>query len=287
VVAVQDLGALGAATGAPASIFYTPIYNLWSIAPWLLLVPFLALKRNRNASSWWILAPLVAVSGVLSLAASLLSEPTNGMTDELQSFFAALGVAFGVVWLLAAYLEGKPRWLIFLIMLATMTAVGVISGIAYAAQKGMMIMFPAVAIGMAFLAFNASLAFWLASLLCRKRCTPSRFVVCLLVMQLACWFVSSSPFALIGLLINRAAGASSQEILPVVLMILSFGTITFLVALPFLLLSFLHPAHRARLNNLLAQNQAPPLAAPISPETPAGLPPTPQFPGDAVQPSPK
>ncbi|MBM3881262.1 MAG: hypothetical protein FJ387_16315 [Verrucomicrobia bacterium] len=240
-----------------AAIF-TPPSLFPRLLPWLAVLLLLLLKPNRSPQAWWVWLPLLGVYALNWVAQGLLEFLPSQAFEVFSQIFSAL--AFGVtgLWLGAPYLGRSSRVAAFFLVLG---GLGILSGVVFALQGDWsgdgaletsgMLLFMGVCV------LLLSLALTLAALTCRRRYGPLRFSLWLLGYLVGGWLVVGTPFFLVALL---SGGAPVGEFLAAVL---SFATVTFLVVLPFLILWFVNPFYRTRLQALwqLAAG-APPAGAP-------------------------
>ena len=248
VVAAADLGGLGAKEGTPAAYTWVPSSLLPYILPWVAVLLLLLLKQNRCAQAWWVWLPLLAVTALLLGLRPVLSFLPSNPLEILTDVITALAFGFAAVWLISPYLGHKPRILAFLGMLA---AWGGFSIAVYALRGDWgenSIETVGFLVFLAFCVFLLALALTLASLMCRRRYSPLRFLLWLFGWLIAGWLVVAAPFLLFAL----ASGAATDEpILMLLSGILSLALGTFLIALPFLLLAVTNAFYRERFGELL------------------------------------
>jgi hypothetical protein len=247
-VASADLGGLGSKEGTPVAYTWAPSNVLPYVLPWLAVLLLLLLKRNRCAQAWWVWLPLLGVTALqLGLRPVFDFVPSNPL-EAMGDLITALAFGFTAVWLVSPYLGHKPRILAFLGILATC---GIFGAAVYAVRSewGENSL---EAVGfLAFLAFSAlllALAITLASLMCRHRYGPLRFLLWLIGWLVAGWLVVASPFFLFAL---ASGAASDAPVLGLLSGILALASGTFLIVLPFLLLAFANTFYRERFLELL------------------------------------
>jgi hypothetical protein len=220
------------------------------LLPWIAVLLLLLRPANRTGQAWWIWLPLGLVHLLAWTAVWLLGGTgtlPGGVGGLLTDLY--LGLAFGVaaLWLSSPYLGRASRLLSGVGMFGFLTAFGALAFLLPAAwhedTDGPLFVF---ALFLGFCGLQVTLALSLASILCRRRFAPVRFSVCLLALLFAGWLAFALPVALIG-----GAMAGRMDWGSFLGAIGMFAGLTFVVLLPFLLLSFIHPYYRERLRSWL------------------------------------
>jgi drug/metabolite transporter (DMT)-like permease len=260
---MSDLGGLGGKTGAP--VIYTVGMGtvIRPFLPWLLVLALMFAGVNRFPRAWWIWVPLLGLLSLFGAIRSLFVFIPIATLDMFYQAFSALVFAVAATWLLMPHLGGRSKVARFfrtfgLVAIGTMS-VGFGSG-GLNDDPGSLI-FPAV------LAFVAALAFSMA-LVCRKNTSSfARFLLWFPAWMILLWLIATVPFLLPTILMGNAL------ILGILVLVLSIAVCTFVVFLPFLLLSLADPFYRARFRRLLghlpeSEDQPPPLPMDVPPPLP-------------------
>jgi hypothetical protein len=255
IVALSDLGGLGAKEGAPVNYEWAMANPAPVLLPWLIILALLLLKPNRNAAACWILVPLACVLVVTPTVSPWLPSGTDFFLDII----AAAAFAVAAVWLLSSSLRQKYRMATLLCMFITLMGCGALTlasrlGLSGEASETM----PALiilAIGSLVIAVALTLAGWI----CRNRYRPLALYPWLWLMLTVVWLVVTSPFFLIALMSSNG-GIPWSELFNVVIAVAAGN---FALLLPFLILSSISPFYRERLKTLL---HVKPEAPPVLPE---------------------
>jgi hypothetical protein len=247
IVASQDIGQLGPKDGAPVPFhwrwyYHCPAWLLWALLLLSLIVP----KANRHRQAWLILIPLGLVLLVWRLPARLFSLP-DGATETLDFFVVSVSMAWTMVWLLGHWLAIRNRSITFLLILAVMLAIGLLSHYCHSeSSDGLM----SSLIGYCLYVVPLPLAMMLAGYSCRKKYSRPWFCGWLFV-----WLVA----AIIGLMLSYLAiltimrGFGLPMVAFVVLVVpvsLLYAGILYLVNLPFLILAFKSPFYGERFETI-------------------------------------
>jgi hypothetical protein len=262
IVAVNDLGGLGAKEGSPVSYNWTLPNLLPVLLPWLAILFLLLLKPNRCAQAWWIWVAVGCVAGLGAALPSAQSLPSE-VLDMIGGAAGGFGFGLAAVWLVSGYLGWKHRLLAWL---GILLALGGFSTLAFAIRQGLEGAGPEMIVGGILLAAGTvviSVAMTLAGLVCRGRYGPLRLSLWLIAALLVVWLVVIAPFFVMAMI------AHSGNIPVAVLIWTVLGTtgISFGLLLPFLLLSFANGFYRERLKDLLhlGRESPPPVIAPLLP----------------------
>lgn len=201
---------------------------------------------NRCGRAWWICVPLVAVLTASAIVrAGLGFLPPEGIDMFLQAF-RGLGFAVAAVWLLMPQLVGRNRIARFFGSLLAILPGTMIFGIAVngsAADAGFFM-------SLLFVGGIAGLAFGLAVVWRKASRPPSSLLIWLPFWLLLLWLGILTPFFLVSL---GLSGAGAEVFLTFLHGMLIFAVSSFLIFLPFLLLSLLEPFYRDRLRAFLGQ----------------------------------
>ena len=263
MVAYDDLGGLGLKQGAPVFYDWAAPSVIPQALPWVAILGLLLLKPNRCASAWWICVPLALVGGVACTPQSLLDLLPSSQFEMLLDWISGLGFGVAAVWLLSGHLGWKHRMLAFL---GILLAQGGFSLIAFLFRQGWGeagLQTLQLCITLAASALVMSVALSLAGLVCRGRPGGLRLGLWLIAGLAVVWLLILAPFFIISMI-----GTQGKLPLGVLFSIIGVATgVTFVVLLPFLLLSFANDFYRGRLEGLLHLGGVapPPVMAPPAP----------------------
>ncbi|MBI5383867.1 MAG: hypothetical protein HZA90_04180 [Verrucomicrobia bacterium] len=259
---------MGSKEGVPISYVWAMPSLMPVFLPWLAILGLLALKPNRCGAAWLVLVPLALIFGgdvaLRTWGESELIGIPSELRDMLGSLVAAMAFGLAAVWLLASRFAQWHRALIGLASLGIQLLFG---GVALAVAVGfedteILISLVGQSFMLGVFAFMLSLALLLVGLICRRRFSVASILTWLLALLLAGWFLLAAPFCLIAV-VSSGSSVWGEMIGGVLMMALG----SFMVCLPFLLLSFANSFHRERLRALLkptAENPLPP-ALPSAP----------------------
>ena len=263
IVAVSDLGGLGAREGSPTSYSWTLPNLLPTLLPWLAVLLLLLLKPNRCAQAWWIWVPVACVAAAGAAFQSELSFVASSESAFLGGTVSAVGFGLAAVWLIAGYLGWKHRALAWVGTLLALAGFSLLSfGIAQAAEG----VGGETAAGAVLLSVGAvviSLAVTLTGLVCRGRYRPLRLCLWLLAALVVVWLLVIGPLFLVALVFS----SGHIPALAAAGFVLSAAALSFGALLPFLILSFANAFYRTRLKDLLhlGRETTPPVLAPPMP----------------------
>jgi hypothetical protein len=238
------------------------------LLPWLAVLGLLALRSNRNAQAWWICAPLAVLALLGAGVESAFDVESN---DGLGFIVQAAGAAaFGLaaIWLLGEGLARRGRALSMVLMMLAFAAVSLLAFIVSPAGEQLRDLSRWVPLAWLYLVLfwlTGGLAYGgalnLAGRMCRKRFSRPR-VSWLLLLSL--WLMWLAAGALLGGVATLASG-DHFEWSGLLVAPLAFALVSFVVILPFLILSFTCSFYHERLKGLLR------LPAPdaLPPATPA------------------
>ena len=255
IVPFQDLGQLGPRDGKAVVFPWRWYYNvpslpLWGILLLLLLVP----KANRRREAWLILIPLVLVLLVCRMLATLFSLP-DGATDTIGFFVLSVAMAWTMVWLLGGWLGTRYRIATFIVVMAVMMAIGLVSYYCHYQDSGSLV--PSM-IGYAVIAASLPLAMLLASFCCRRKFSPLRFRLWLpLWMLVAVMGVAAVYLAILMAFIHPGILAVVSMIVGIGIGSLVYAGVLYLLNLPFQELAFRCPFYRARFEELFRIEKRP------------------------------
>ena len=268
MAAYSDLAGLGTKQGPPATFGWTMPNILPLLLPWLAVLVLLALPSNRNPRAWWIWAPLIG----LALFGAGLEKAAEALNDGGGDFSvqAACAAAFALaaIWLLGSALARRCRALAIAFMALAFAAVSLLAFVVspvWEQLSGLSQFEPGV--------FLYLLLFWvvgglvfagalnLTGWMCRRRFTRLRVTLRLLFWLLLMWIVAAG---LLGCVMKFGSGDNFEwGALLMGALILTLAS--FVMILPFLLLSFASSFYGDRLESLLrlpATDAAPPAAIP-------------------------
>lgn len=253
IVATQDLGELGKPVGHQVTYRCYPVWLSLMLVPWLLAAALLLLPFNRPRNIWWIAAPPL----FLLLTHDLMSRwiDQDRFTQQLLNPVIFLSLyPITIFWLLLPYLSGQRKWLACLknapvFLLSTLIALAFVFWTTEI--SGFERNFYWIAAGIIALANLAicSLQPWV----CRQTCGRWRMVLGFLFGALTVWLVVVLGAALLN---DYQDLTRSDTLMQMIFVILAMTGITFVLQLPFLLLTFFHPCFRARWSNYLKSGQS-------------------------------
>jgi len=239
IVASQDIGQLGPKDGSPVAFHWRWYYSVPTLPLWALIVLLLVVpKANRHRQAWLILVPLGVVLLVWRMPMALFSMP-DGPTETIGFFVGSVAMAWSTVWLVGHWLGGRSRKVAFFLILAAMTAIGLLSyWCHYADTDGLVLSM----IGFDLVAVVLPLAMLWTSYSCRKNCTPGRFRGRLLVRMMVPLMVLMLSYVPASMLV-RFPGPGNLAILAPMLLTMLIASlvcagILYLLNLPFLELAF-------------------------------------------------
>jgi hypothetical protein len=208
----------------------------------------LFLRANRHRRAWWIWAPLALAAAGVSLGAWAIHALPEALPEVLPRLYLWLAAALAIVWLLAPHLTSRSRVTTFLAVLLTV-ALTFLAGLATfpIVETGKLGLTP-FAILAAILAFILTLTIALTGLCCHGRYGVVRLLVWFAVWSVVTHALAGMPFFLV---FAWNAGAGKAQMLDFWLAVGGLGLVTFLVALPFLLLAAGERFYRQRLSGLM------------------------------------
>jgi hypothetical protein len=176
---------------------------------------------------------------------------------------AAVALVFGLaaVWLLATYLRRGYRLLTALGVLLVLGGAGSLELLPKQSQGLFSGEWVVQVFILGFGALASSVALLLAGWFCRRRFSPIKLYVLVLVSLPAVWLALTAPVFLVALSTSGAPIAWAEFLLPVV----AVTGANFALLLPFLILSSANSLFRERLKLILhVQPPAPPALAPVA-----------------------
>jgi hypothetical protein len=235
------------------------------LLPWLAVLALLALPSNRNPRAWWIWAPVIGLV-LLSAGLETAAQTFNG---EGFSYLvqAACAAAFGIaaIWLLGSALVSRCRALAITLMAPTFAAVSLL---AFAVSpvfeqiwdlqrwESAVVMYLLLFWIVSGLAFAGALN--LTGRMCRCRFGRLRVSWALLLCLCIMWLLAGGLFGCV----MKFAASGNLEWTGLLIAVLVLSVVSFVVMLPFLILSFTNSFYRERLQVLLrlpTADSAPPL----------------------------
>jgi hypothetical protein len=251
IVASQDLGPLGPSKDQPVMFRWRwychfPTLPLWGLILALLVAP----KANRHRQAWLVLIPLAVVLLVPRMLATLLSMPES-TAETMGCFLGTLAMAWGAVWLAGHWLGCRLRKLTFFLILATMTAIGLLSYWCNGTDAAGLV---TASIGIALFSGVLPLSMLWTSYSCRKKFTPGRFRARLLVRMLVPLLLLMVAYMATLVLAVQGQPADLAIFAPALLMMLIgslvYACVLYLFNLPFLELAFRSAFYRERFERL-------------------------------------
>ena len=270
MAAYSDLAGLGTKQGPPATFGWTMPNILPLLLPWLAVLVLLALPSNRNPRAWWIWAPLIGLAlfgAGLEKAAEALND--GGLNFSVQAACAA-AFALAAIWLLGSALARRCRALAIAFMALAFAAVSLLAFVVspvWEQLSGLSQFEPGV--------FLYLLLFWvvgglvfagalnLTGRMCRRQFSRVRVSLCLPLWLCVIWIMAGG---LLGCVMKFGYG-DNFEWGALLMGALVLTLVSFLMILPFLLLSFANSFYGERLKSLLrlpATDAAPPAAIPAT-----------------------
>jgi hypothetical protein len=241
IIVSADIAEFGPKDGEPVLCHFNPLYHAQGLIPWLLLpLAFVALKENRTLQAAWILAP-IALSAIVYLAVMKTLRMDSGGTVQLNVMFTIMVVGFSMVWLLAERIGNRNRFLTFLL-----------AALIYFGFLGVNLLCSGFGEDMISIASLAAvsipaiiLAFVVAALSSSKRFRIARFIIFTGVALFGSLLTTISAITFIFFLSpNRPISSQIAEVLCVSFFI---SLVYFVGLLPFLVLLFVSPFWRKRL----------------------------------------
>lgn len=260
VVAIQDLGGLGAEEGPPVLYAWSPPSSLPKLVPWVVVLFLLLVPMNRRPAAWVALAPLVLVPAGDQILGVQLTELPSEALDILWAPARALLFGLAAIWLLLPVLGGSNRFLAFLKTWLALTGTSLLFFLATAPWNAVPETFAAVfLLGIACPSLVGALA--LAGRFSRKRYSEPRLLAWLLVWLTAAISLVFVPIGLFAALVN------DENILgPMLLAVASLAGSAFALLAPWVLLSWAVSFYRDRLRQWLHVHDSPappPVSVPL------------------------
>jgi hypothetical protein len=261
------------------------------LLPWLAILSLLALKPNHGWAAWWIwLPPVCVAAGCRYLAAACQNSPGGLPSEAVEAFLnvpVALTLGLAALWLLAPYASRRGLLGTFLGSLVILSGFTLFSFVARAGWalgteaimslldprhcaattsaglEAMPLLVPAV---LPTPVIAAAMA--LCGLACRGRYRPLALWLWLFVSLLVVW---AGVTALFDWLCYAATGGREGYDLFLGLG-LQMWLVSFMMLLPFLILSAASPLFRERLKGLLHVEREAPEPEPVLGNVPAAAP---------------
>jgi hypothetical protein len=261
IVAISDLGGLGAKEGAPVSYRWTPPSLIPSFLPWFAVLLLLLVRSNRCGRAWWIWLPVGCVAVTEQLLLSATGFLPSGTADMFLEMAGALAFGIAAVWLLAPQLARRHRFVTFLCLVPTLGGFSLFSFLVrqdWTLDGASLVLVMLVPLALSVLV--VALAIFLAGLACRGRYRPLGLYLWIFLSLLALWLVILTPFFAFAMIVSGGQ-LPWQEFFVVVLVLTAAGFVTLF---PFLVLSSANSLFRERLKTLLhVKPEVPPAIAPL------------------------
>jgi hypothetical protein len=255
VAAYADLGGLGTKQGPPVVLVWTLPNLLPLLLPWLAVLGLLALPSNRNARVWWIWAPLVVLTLIgVGLGAAVEAADNEGISASAQAASAAV-FGLAAVWLVGAGLARCGRALSIVLMALVFAAVSLLAFVVSPVWEQMTDLSrwePAVILYLLLFWILGGLVFAgglnLTGWMCRKRQGRLRVLWLLPIWLWVLWIVAGGLF---GCILTLVSGAGEFEWAALLVGPIGLALLSFVLVLPYLLLSFACAFYGERLKTLL------------------------------------
>lgn len=236
------------------------------LLPWLGILLLLALRPNRTAAAWWIWIPLGCVFLVDAGMGVLLGFVPSEAVDLFRQVVRALTFGAAAVWLVAPFLGGRFRFLVFMKMLMVQAGVGLLLWMLHQDWSEFERDQMAVLLALGMLSLVVVGALCMAGFNCRHAFRPGHFLLWLLLWLLLGVALVLLPFALVATI-----GQGAEVLLPFGISTLVGAGACFALLLPFLVVSLANDFHRERIRVMLRMGvvAAPPLLVPVGAPAPA------------------
>lgn len=256
---------MGDKEGPRVNYEWVPPSLLPRFVPWIAVLLLLLLPANRRPQAWLVLLPM----GVVWLIDVVLKVATPEMFSDANDYLALAltSLAFGmaVLWLLAGYLAGLSKPVVFLVTTLIISASSILAYLIRSDWSELVPVTAMIVVALVLLSLLTALALVLSALMCKRVYRPTRLLAWFVGFLLAGWLVISSPFVIVFTVATLTRGGWPQ-MLGFLLGIVVFALLTFAVVLPFLLLSFVESHYKERFIALFGlprvpeRATAPPLA---------------------------
>lgn len=214
-----------------------------AVFPWIIILPFLLLKENRNRRAIAVLIPAYAT---LALA-TLISCGTQAAIGGFAGLIRFPPVALGTVWLLSGRFSRSNRGVAFLQAFATLALIGLATGLAGRIGGGQL---PVFVFGTIVVSLALVSALALGACFCRRKFKAVPFA---LWTAAPCYAFAFIAILLPALIMVASMGGEDLAwlIIPTLIATLFFSTLigTILAGLlaAFIALSFRNSIYRERL----------------------------------------
>lgn len=226
---------------------WKPYYHAPSLILWVVLLGCLVLpKVNRNWRAWLVLLPFAAVLALWGIARQLFSLEASTSAVIFDHIVETIALSTAVLWLLAgplSSLRGAARFFASLLILASL---GLVATCAFCDMKFsddwvslfmMHIMWAAALVG----------GLTISRLFCRRSVHGVKFSLWLLL-----WMVVAFDLVMLPAMLIMAAIMGQWEYLGRMLVIIPIqgtvvGGVMYLLAVPYLVLTFKSTFYRERL----------------------------------------
>jgi hypothetical protein len=246
VVASQEIDGIGPCVSKPAVVEWRWQYGaatvpLWALVALLLVIP----KANRNRQAWLILIPLALVM-LLWRTPTMLFGMSEGSAQNLGCHIVSGAMSWTVVWLLGNWLGSRFRIANFFLILATVLAAGTMSFYCiFQGDADLPFFVYAIYYGLAVYCLVS--AMMLAGRYCRKRLTPMRFSLWLLLWLAVVTEALAFLFFFAYVLTTQQFHGFTRGLTVVPTMAALLAGVVYLCNLPFLILVLNNPFYRRRL----------------------------------------
>jgi hypothetical protein len=224
------------------------------LLPWLAVLALLALPSNRTARAWWIWAPLVGLAVLVAgLEVAADAAGNEGLSYIVQAACAA-GFGLAAVWLLGGGLARRSWALSIVFMALAFAAVSLLTFVVSPVWEQLWDLRqwePAILLYLLLFWIGSGLVYACALALtgrvCRKRFGRVRVLLLVLPSLWVMWLVVGS---LIGCVETVIAGGNF-EWAGLLVGPIALALVSFVMMLPFLILSFTSLFYGERLRDLL------------------------------------
>jgi len=249
-----DIGDLGPHEGQAVLYLWRWYFSALGSSPWLVLVAAtVGLKVNRDRRVLLILMPL-AIVNLLYLSFKKVWGMTSSSAVQFDVLFQSLAIGLSLLWLVAPALKGRG----FVRVAIAFGSVMAVAGLCILSYGTTSSEETAIFLGvLAFLGGVLILAPTVAARLCGGRYRPVGFM-----LWMGLWTVVGGVVAIVGstafVFLAFSSGPSLSELLGVILMAMMagaiFGLCLYTLYLPYMVLGFVSPFFRVRLQACLNLN---------------------------------
>ena len=258
IVPSADIGDLGPSQGQALAYDWKWYYSAMGALVWLPLVLALAIPpANRNRRALLILVPLVVVVSLWSLFKKAVGMPSSS-AYRFDVWAGSLAAGLAVLWLLAPYLALARGTARFFGAIALLVAVAYVGSLAYGtwfSSDTVLHLIVLVLLGLVLLTGIA-----VAARRYRRGGGPVRFMLWLALWTAVGGLAAMSGYFVVvtGVLSSALRGAELARMLPQVCLVgLMLGMCVYVLNLPFMILGFVSPFFRERMQACLGLNPVP------------------------------